>query len=136
MSPVASLDSGHTLHVSLESPWTQDSPSGHDVKVERAKDKGNFCSSCFYCARGSFKGIKLHELRASMDQHDPVREKLLARMDFWTLPRVAPHATYHMCLLARSRRSLKIQSSEPAQCCQRAIVHSQMSQMYRTVSVS
>lgn len=33
-------------------------------------------SACFYTVRGSFNGIKQHELKEAMDQHETVQEKL------------------------------------------------------------
>lgn len=56
-------------------PATEDAPSGHEVSVARAKDKGNLCGTCFYIARGSFPGVRQHDLKSAIQEHDAVREK-------------------------------------------------------------
>lgn len=55
---------------------TQDRPDGHDdVLVCRCKDRSVICSACFYSARGSFPGVKAHDLKTKMDEHPTISEK-------------------------------------------------------------
>jgi hypothetical protein len=44
--------------------------------VTQVKKGATVDSACFYTVRGSFNGIKQHELKEAMDQHETVQEKL------------------------------------------------------------
>lgn len=81
--------------------WLQDQPPGHDVTVSRAKDKGHVCSTCYYVARGSFQGVKQHELRGAMDEHDTIKQKFpgwikwdrICIWTIWTMTRTLTEST-------------------------------------------
>lgn len=53
----------------------EDCPEGHGADVTRIKEKAHLCNICYYVARGSFGGVKLHDLRGKMDEHEAVMEK-------------------------------------------------------------
>lgn len=55
----------------------EDSPPGYEVMVVRAKKGATIDSNCYYTLRGSFQGIKQHELRDAMNSDEAVAEKLL-----------------------------------------------------------
>ena len=44
------------------------------------KDTANLCSTCYYCQRGSFPKVKIHDLKNAMTEHESVNEKPLGRI--------------------------------------------------------
>lgn len=55
----------------------QDAPDGHDLEVTPTKAANRLCSTCFYVARGSFKGTSQREMSINLEKYETVREKFL-----------------------------------------------------------
>ena len=56
------------------------------VSVERAFATLGLCKPCYYVKRGSFQKSKQRALSAAMEEHPPVKEKLLVRPSHVFMP--------------------------------------------------
>ncbi|CAJ1413369.1 unnamed protein product [Effrenium voratum] len=51
-----------------------DSPNTEEVLVSRVKNAAASCAGCFYVCRGSFPGVKQHEIQMAIRNHETINE--------------------------------------------------------------